>query len=50
MFRQTSVGNDKDFVIKIIHDKIFFAPIAFQVSLKHPPGHEESIFILGNQI
>ena len=50
MFGQTSVRNDKDFVIEIIHDKIFFAIIAFQVFLKHLSGHKESIGILGKQI
>ena len=50
MFRRTSVRNDKDFVIEIIHDKIFFAIIAFQVFLKHLSGHRESIGILDKQI
>ena len=30
--------------------KKFFAPINFQVFLKHPPSHKESIGILGDQI
>ena len=30
--------------------KFFFAPINFQVFLKHLPGHKESIGILGEQI
>ena len=30
--------------------KYFFAIIAFQVFLKHLPGHKESIGILGEQI
>ena len=40
----TSVRNDKcsdkDFVIQIFRKKIFFAPITFQVFLKHLPNHE----------
>ena len=30
--------------------KNFFAPINFQVFLKQPPSHKESIGILGDQI
>ena len=50
MFGRTSVRNDKDFVIQIFHEEFFFAPINFQVFLKHPPSHKESIGILGDQI
>ena len=50
MFGRTSVRNDNDFVIQILHDKFFFAPINFQVFLKHLPGHKESIGILNEQI
>ena len=46
----TRVRNDNDFVIQIFHDKNFFAPINFQVFLKHLPGHKESIGILVEQI
>ena len=50
MFGLTRVRNDKDFVVHISHKKIFFSQINFQVFLKHPPGHEKSISILGNKI
>ena len=46
----SSVRNDKDFVVQIFHKKIFSAPIAFQVFLKHPPSHKKSVGILGDQI
>ena len=46
----TNVWNDKNFAIQIFQKKIIFAPITPQVFLKHPPGHEESIGILGNKI
>ena len=35
---------------KYLMRKKFFAPINFQVFLKHLPGHKESIGILGEQI
>ena len=46
----TNVRNDKNFAIQIFQKKIFFAPITPQVFLKHLPGHEESIGILGDKI
>ena len=61
MFGMTSVWNDKCsdrhlfgmtmiLLYKYFMTKIFFAPINFQVFLKHLPGHKESIGILGKQI
>jgi len=50
VFRRTSVWNDNDFVVQKFQEKKFFAPINFQVFLKHPPSHKESISMLGDQI
>ena len=50
MFGRTPVWNDKDFVIQIFHKKIFFAPINFQVFLKHLFSHKEFKGMLGDQI
>ena len=61
VFGMTSVRNDKCsdghlfgmtmiLLYKYFMTKIFFAPINFQVFLKHLPGHKESIGILGKQI
>ena len=55
VFGMTSVRNDKcsewqKFCFTNISRENFFAPITPQVFLKHPPGHMESIVILGNKI
>ena len=50
MFGQTFVRNDNDVFIQIFHEKKFFAPINFQVFLKHLPSHKEFIGMLGDQI
>ena len=43
-------GMTKILLYKYFIRKYYFAPIIFQVFLKHPPGHKESIGILGDQI
>ena len=61
VFGMTSVRNDKCsdghlfgmtkiLLYKYFIRKYFFALITSQVFLKHPPGHKESIGILGNKI
>ena len=43
-------GMSKILLYKYFIRKYFFAVITSQVFLKHPPGHKESIDILGNKI